>query len=176
MSDITQEHKAIYTSHDVSSILKIQESTLRKYCLLLEELGYQFHKNDNKQRGFYDGDVIALKKLIKLKNTPNMTLKQAGIAVMTWKYGDSVTEPDTSAQRHNELLERFEKLEEFNKVLIDQLKKQQEIIDHSLKERDRALIEALKESMEHQKLIATSVQEEKEKETAAKKQWWEFWK
>lgn len=39
-------------------MLKIQESTLRKYGIMLEEQVYQFHKNEHVHRGFMDNDVI----------------------------------------------------------------------------------------------------------------------
>lgn len=54
-------NQLIYSSKDVAAILKIQESTLRKYCIMLEEVGYKFHKNELGHRGFLNDDVVALK-------------------------------------------------------------------------------------------------------------------
>ncbi|TWG76186.1 hypothetical protein L604_004400000100, partial [Bacillus subtilis J27] len=39
MSDDTQQEQTVYNSSDTAAILKIQESTLRKYCIMLEEAG-----------------------------------------------------------------------------------------------------------------------------------------
>jgi hypothetical protein len=44
MSDKTQQIQAVYSSSDVAITLKIQESTLRKYCLILEKNGYYFRQ------------------------------------------------------------------------------------------------------------------------------------
>lgn len=82
MTDKTDSSQSIYVSKDVATMLKIQESTLRKYCIMLEEQGYHFHKNEHGHRGFMDNDVITLRKLIEIKSHPDMTLKQACEAIM----------------------------------------------------------------------------------------------
>ncbi|MGX9952680.1 DUF3967 domain-containing protein [Bacillus subtilis] len=185
MSDDTQQEQTVYNSSDTAAILKIQESTLRKYCIMLEEAGYKFHKNEHGHRGYFNDDVIALKRLIEIKKHPDMTLKQACNAVISWIKEKDVTDSDitdiTDDERHNDsynkLLNEFEEFkkqqEEFNKELIDQLKKQQEYIQNSLLERDKKLLEAIRESQETKKLIAATQQEEKEEQ---KKSWWQFWK
>ncbi|MDQ0815636.1 hypothetical protein QF033_000214 [Bacillus pumilus] len=53
------------------------------------------------------------------------------------------------------------------------MKKQQEYIQSSLLERDKKLLEAIRETQETKKLIAATEQEEKE---GQKKFWWQFWK
>lgn len=175
-----QETQTVYNSNDVATLLKIQESTLRKYCLMLEEAGYKFHKNEFGHRGFLNDDVIALKRLLEIKKHPDMTLKQACNAVVSWLKDKSVTDHDTTDitknERHNdsyeELLNRFEAFteqqENFNKELIEQLKKQQSYIENSLLERDKKLMEALRETQETRKLIAAAEEN--------KKPWWKFWK
>ncbi|PHE89531.1 DNA-binding protein, partial [Bacillus pseudomycoides] len=75
MTDKTDSSQSVYISKDVATMLKIQESTLRKYCILLEEQGFHFHKNEHGHRGFMDNDVITLRKLIEIKSHPDMTLK-----------------------------------------------------------------------------------------------------
>ncbi|MCM3256093.1 DUF3967 domain-containing protein [Priestia aryabhattai] len=168
MTDKT--HNAIYTSKDVTDLLKIQNSTIRKYCLLLEELGYQFHKNDKGQRGFFDKDIVVLRKLMETKNTTDMTLKQAAIAVMSWENGTAVTDSVTEKERHNttledkvaELAERLDKQQEFNEKLVS-------YIDNKLDERDKKLMSAMREIQDTQKQLALT--EEKSK----KKKWWMFW-
>ena len=109
-----------------------------------------------------------------------MTLKQACNAVVSWLKDKSVTDHDTTDitknERHNdsyeELLNRFEAFteqqENFNKELIEQLKKQQSYIENSLLERDKKLMEALRETQETRKLIAAAEEN--------KKPWWKFWK
>ena len=50
----TEGTRSLYSSSDVATLLKIQESTLRKYCIMFEKAGYKFHKNENSHRGFFD--------------------------------------------------------------------------------------------------------------------------
>ncbi|MGE7885389.1 hypothetical protein [Bacillus sp. NPDC094077] len=83
MTDKTDSSQAVYISKDVATMLKIQESTLGKYCIMLEEQGYHFHKKGHGHRNFMDKDVITLRKLIEMKSHPNITLKQAYNAIMT---------------------------------------------------------------------------------------------
>ncbi|MGE6379523.1 DUF3967 domain-containing protein [Peribacillus muralis] len=176
--------ETIYSSNDVSTLLKIQESTLRKYALMLEENKYKFHKNEQGHRGYYDKDVIALKKLIELKKHPDMTLKQACIALMTWLSEEDKTDVDTVdiAQHerynkgYNELLEEIEILkkaqenqEGFNKVLIDQLKKQQEHSDLN----HRELMNAIKVINQQKQMIAATTEETLPEKK--KKSWFKFW-
>jgi DNA-binding transcriptional MerR regulator len=175
MNSPQQENtQAIYSSKDLASTLNIQESTLRKYCLLLEEEGYKFHKNEHSHRGFFDSDIIVIRKIIELKNKGDITLKQATKSVMAWKNGNVITDLVTDKERYdiryNTMTEEFKAFREqqqvFNQELLEQLKKQQEYINSSLKERDKNLMIAMKESMETQKLLAVANQ----------KKWWKFWK
>lgn len=78
----TQAVQAVYGSGDVADVLQIQESTLRKYCLLLEKAGYEFLKNEVGHRAFFDDDVIVLRKMIALKNDADMTLEEATKSVV----------------------------------------------------------------------------------------------
>ncbi|WP_256942757.1 hypothetical protein [Bacillus cereus] len=95
MTDKTGSSQAVYISKDVATMLKIQESTLRKYCIMLEEHGYHFHKNEHGHRGFLDNDVITLRKLIEIKSHPDMTLKQACNAILLRFKGESISGIDT---------------------------------------------------------------------------------
>lgn len=179
MSGDTNQSEILYKSSDMATMLKIQESTLRKYCIMLEEAGYDFHKNEFGHRAFFNKDVMVLKRFIDTKNHPDMTLKQACNAVILWVKENDVTGRDITVvsdeERYNEgynaLLEEFEKFktqqEEFNKELLEKLMDQQGYIQNSLLERDKKLMQAIRETQETKKIIAT-VQE--------KKRWWRFWK
>ena len=46
MTEEMKQIQAVYGSSDIADVLHIQESTLRKYCLLLEKSGYEFLKNE----------------------------------------------------------------------------------------------------------------------------------
>lgn len=178
MSNKTQQIQAVYSSSDVAVTLKIQESTLRKYCLILEKNGYEFLKNENGYRAFFDADSIVLKKFIELKSGSDMTLEQAAKSVVLWKKGANITERDTEESRYvaryNDLMKEFTSFkanqENFNKELLNQLQKQQEYISNKLEERDQKLMLTLKETLETKRQLAITSAE------VSKKKWWEFWK
>lgn len=170
-----QQVQTIYSSSDIAANLNVQESTLRKYCLILEENGYEFLKNERGHRAFFDNDLITLKKFVVFKDEADMSLKQAAKAVVTWKNGFIVTERDTEENRYiaryDDLINEFKEFREsqnaFNQELLHQLQIQQQYIDNSLKERDQKLMMALKETLEAKKQPAIT--------TAEKKKWWKFW-
>lgn len=171
----TNSRETVYSSSEVAEQLGIQESTLRKYCLLLEGEGYSFYRNQVGYRGFLDTDVITLRKLIEIKNAGDMTLKRAVKAVMSAIPEPVITGPVTeNNSRYNDLLEEFqafrEQQEKFNKELLKQLQTQQDYIQHTLKERDQVLTQALRETLETQKLLVATQEQER------KKKWWQFWK
>ena len=188
---MTVENQTVYSPMDVQGLLDVDDSTLRKYALVMEKNGYKFHKNKRGHRGYFDKDVVALRKLLEFNEQEDMTLERSAKAVMTWVQEQYVTVSVTSeepaqngGERYNEMIERLKRLEEkseqqeahnqqqkaFNQELINQLQKQHEYITENLKQRDKALMSAMKESMEAQKAIAASVQEQK------KKKWWKFWR
>lgn len=169
----TQALQAVYGSSDIADVLQIQESTLRKYCLLLEKSGYEFLKNEQGHRAFFDNDVIVLRKMIALKNDTDMTLEEAVKSVMAWRKGADITVRDTEEKqyiaRYNDLMKEFKSFQEqqmkFNKELIREIRSQQEYIENRLEQRDQLLMQSIRESLEVRKEIAAT----------QKKRWWKFW-
>ncbi|MGQ3381504.1 MerR family transcriptional regulator [Priestia endophytica] len=76
MSSDTDASK-VYSAKEVSVLLGIQNTTVRKYSQLLEKAGYHIHKNELGHRGFFDKDVIVLRKIIELTKRPDMSLENA---------------------------------------------------------------------------------------------------
>ncbi|WP_235712316.1 MULTISPECIES: DUF3967 domain-containing protein [Bacillus cereus group] len=173
-------NQLIYSSKDVAAILKIQESTLRKYCIMLEEVGYKFHKNELGHRGFLNEDVVALKTLADIKSHPNMTLKQACNAVMTWLHNKNIADTDITELRHedhneerhikeyNELKEMIQQQNEMLKQMAKKMDEQQRYIDERLERRDQQLMSAIREIQEEKKVLL-------EIAATQKKKWWQFW-
>ncbi|MDM5152628.1 DUF3967 domain-containing protein [Bacillus sp. DX1.1] len=166
----------VYISKDVAMMLKVQESTLWKYCIMLEEAGYPFHKNEHGHRGFLDQDVITLRRLIEIKSHPDMTLKQACNAVMIWIKEKDVSEDDTNViteaeqhnERYNELKEMIQQQNHLLEKLTHKLDAQQRYINEKLEKRDQQLMSVIREIQEEKKILL---------ETAAtkKKPWWKLW-
>lgn len=164
----------IMSPSDVSVLLDIKESTLRKYALILKDAGYHFQVNKNGQRWYYNKDVIAFKKLIEIKHNPDMTLEQAANAVVShFKQSDislPITVESQSVERYSEDLHELKETVQQQNILLQELMKkmdqQQQYINEKLEQRDRKLLESLRESQEvKQQLlqIAAAAEEDRKK-------------
>ena len=175
------EDELIYDTAMVSKVLGVQESTIRKYCSLLQKHHYEFNKNKVGHRIFYKKDIEILKKIIDLKNSGALTLNEAVRTILELdpeniddiSAVESVSKPD-----YHKLLEEFKIFKqdqmEFNQKLFEQLQQQQEYIKNSIEDRDQKLMFALKESMEARRQLAAA--EAVAIEENKKKSWWKFWK
>lgn len=96
---------AFHAPEDVAAVLKIKPSTLRKYSLLLESNGYTFQKNSQGHRWFSDTDIAALKKLITLKDSTDMSLEDSAQAVFLWAKGGDIASIDTTQAATQDVIE-----------------------------------------------------------------------
>lgn len=87
---------AYHSPDEVTKMLKIKESTLRKYARLLEQSGYEIQKNAQGQRFYSDSDVMALRKFMTFKESGGMTLESSAGAVFLWSKGGDVSRSDTA--------------------------------------------------------------------------------
>ncbi|HWL13944.1 MAG TPA: MerR family transcriptional regulator [Ureibacillus sp.] len=183
VSDAAAGEELIYTTVRVSKLLGVNEKTLRRYCSLMQNHHYEFHKNKSGHRLFYKKDIEMIKRIIDLKNSGALTLEQSVRTVLGLDAeagnGKSERESTLSKFNYNELLEEFTTFKneqlEFNKLLIEQLQRQETYIRDSMEGRDNKLMIAMKESMETRRQLAAAVEAEQEKEKE-KKVWWQFWK
>lgn len=161
----------------------IAESTVRKYSQLLEKQGYVFNRNVSGNRIFTEQDV---KVFLEFKKVPKSekSVEEVALDIAT-KY---IAKPDTSkedvsdnTQSHqvferdmlvdlvekvNVLTDMNEKQTKFNEELLKRLDQQQKYIDDRMNERDKRLIESLRESKEERQAllqIAATHGEEKKK-------------
>lgn len=172
-----------YWSKDVSKNLGIGDSTLRKWCLALENEGYTFIKGQNDRRAFLDKDIINLRHFQKLVHEQRITMEEAAKFIVssinhqegtTSVPGEQALPPEPknkymTLEQGNEIIERLQQQEQFNKALLEQLNKQQNYIEETLQKRDQQLMEALRVSQETKKLIAAST--EKAEQQQEKKSW-----
>lgn len=187
---------AIYSPADIAKLLKVKEPTVRKYSLLLEEVGYKFKRNVSGQRWYEDKDVVALQKLVTFKHNGDMKLKDAAEAVFHWSKGENVTDSlpvtrnditrDTDDITHvinsdikavTELLEAQER--RFMQALLE-MKEQQQKRDKVLLDTISALSQLVQDQQERlnapttdlEKLEAAEQQpQQPEKEKGLK--WWQ---
>jgi DNA-binding transcriptional MerR regulator len=161
----------ILSPNDLSTLLKIKESTLRKYSILLESVGYTFQRNNQNQRWYNDSDIVAFKKLITLKNSTDMNLKDCAEAVLLWSKGHDVTQPLTvvnnDTKRHDDDITELKAMVTQQNILLQELVKkidqQQKYIDEKLEQRDKTLLESIRGTQEikQQLLQIASAKEEK---------------
>lgn len=191
------------TSKEVTNRLNIGDSTLRKWCLALEEHEYTFYRTDQNKRMFTQQDLIVLQHFQKLVQVQNMSMNNASL-IVTSKFKkepfSNGTEIEQSIHKENsvpalrsdnEVIERLmnyieqqeehrKHQEEFNKKLLQRLEEQQKYIDERLKHgeerekmRDEALMKSLRETQETKKLIAAA--EEKREEEKKEENQKSFW-
>jgi DNA-binding transcriptional MerR regulator len=162
----------IMSPNDVSTLLQIKESTLRKYSILLENVGYAFQRNNQNQRWYNDTDIVAFKKLISLKNSTDMNLKECAEAVLLWSKGGNVTQDlttvDNDTKRYNdditELKAMVNQQNELLQELVKKIDQQQKYIDTKLEERDKRLLESVRGTQEiKQQLLQIAAAKEEKK-------------
>lgn len=176
----------VYSPHEIAELLGVKDSTLRKYSILLEEHGYEFQRNNQKQRWYNDQDVIALRKLVTLKENGDMSLKECAEAVCLWVKGKDVTQGSTvmhndeqrDVQRGSNQGADTEELRELKELVH----KQNELMKHLMQRLDEE--KKARQDMERKILEKLEeIEEEKqpkidqpEKEVAASEEklsWWQ---
>lgn len=153
-----------YWSREIADLLQISDSTLRKWCLLLEKEGYKFLRDDKNNRAFTDHDVIALRKFQELTKDKHVTLENATTIVVSMYSERAVTLPvmpkeDRYEERFaemekqlNQLIQYNEKQDAFNRALIEKLDQRNDQLNEFI-QIYRQQLEAPKE----------------------KKKWYQFW-
>ncbi|APH07205.1 DUF3967 domain-containing protein [Bacillus weihaiensis] len=173
------------SSKEVSSILDIGDSTLRKWCIAIEEQDYFFSRTDGNRRLFFSRDLELLRNYRKYVQVQNISMSNAAKLVVEGLNGIVEQENEVenkkntvlSDRSNNEVIDRLmnyieqqeerqKQQEEFNKALLNKLDEQQKYIEERLNKRDDALMQSLREVQETRKLIAAA--EEKREEESKK--------
>ena len=158
-----------YWGSEVAKNLGIGSSTLRKYCLALEEVGYPFERGSNNYRIFYHKDVAIIERLLTAMNKKNVTLEQAVNLAMTSVIENEIATVATDSVVDTEqiivLSERIERLEQLNLELIQRLDQQSKFLQETdaqriirEEQRDIQLMQVLREIQDSKRLIAASEQ------------------
>ncbi|MFD4854768.1 DUF3967 domain-containing protein [Bacillus mycoides] len=158
-----------YWGSEVAKNLGIGSSTLRKYCLALEEVGYLFERGSNNSRIFYHKDVATIERLVTAMNKKNVTLEQAINLAITSVTENEITTVATDSVADTEqiktLSERIERLEQLNLELIQRLDQQSKLLQETdaqriirEEQRDIQLMQVLREIQDSKRLIAASEQ------------------
>lgn len=170
-----------YWSHEMAKLLNISTSTLRKWSLSLEALGYPFIRDENDKRAYLEKDIMPLQKMRELL-ADGMGMDNAANAVVL-RFSEQIQDSGTMvvldentdlAERYVELvtqnqelrtiLERIEQgMQKQQKDMEQKLIDQQNYIEESLNRRDERLMLTLHEMAEARKQVATTKK-------------WRFWK
>ena len=176
-----------YSTKEIADTLEIGDSTLRKWCASLEKSGYTFAKNDQGYRLFVEHDIILLRQFKRLVKEANMPLDNASSLVVerfneqSLVTGTGVAHLDKSPETSRSLvainemgekiLERLDQQEQFNQMLVDMLKKQNEIIEQQknyiedkFNERDKQLTESIRAAQETKRLLLEQKEQEKKEQ------------
>ena len=178
-SDISNS-EMVFDTLMVSNMLGVQESTIRKYCALMQKHNYEFNKNTVGHRIFYAKDVEVIKNIIDLKNTGSLTLNEAVKTILSSDINDITDIDSISNQDYHKLLSEFKTFQNdqmnFNKELLAQLEKQNNYIKNSLEERDRNLMLSLKETLETKKQLTLAIEEMKKENEKKKRSIFNFFR
>lgn len=169
--------EGLYSPKDLTDILDIGDSSLRKWCIAIEEQGYFFSRTENNKRMFLDRDLIVLKHFKQLVKVQNMSLQNAAVVVAS-KYQDirstaGAQEDSIDGQRaleetlesfQNNVLSEIEQLKDLNRQLLTRLDEQQKYIEERLTHRDNMLLESIRETQTTKQLLL-EVREEQQKKT-----------
>jgi DNA-binding transcriptional MerR regulator len=189
----------VYKSSEVAEILKIGNSTLRKWCAALESEGYSFSRGANNSRLYSDKDIAIIRRLRELVQVRKMALETAANAVVTihseegradsvrYESGDHdrsssvpsvLVQDEETNEKLDEILEyvkrqdeRLERQELAITELVRQLEKRDKYIEERLEERDKALMASFRQKQEETQQLIAAAKEEEEQEQRSKGFW-----
>lgn len=180
-NDITIEmvmKEKTYSTKEISDYLNIADSTVRKWCLILEEHGYTFKRNEFQKREYTERDVIALHKFKDLTKDGAMSLEDAAIAIKT-NYNRvtdaAITMTDTQEKERYDkqyaameakidaLTDLVTQQVKFHEALLKRLDDQQRLFEERMEISDHRLLENVKMLTEAQKQLVAAKEEEDNK-------------
>ncbi|MBN6890047.1 DNA-binding transcriptional MerR regulator [Cytobacillus horneckiae] len=163
-----------YSSKEVIDKLKIGDSTLRKWCLALEEQNYNFIRTDQNKRLFSEKDVYVLSQFKTLVQDKHLSINTTA-EIIAEKYTDDAFSSETQIEQvpnkpfENETLKELksevEQLKDMNRLLLNRLDEQQKYIEKRLEKHDEILLNSLRESQETKKLLLEAKEEEQQKKS-----------
>ena len=161
-----------YSPKEVAALLDVGDSTLRKWCLAIEEEGFLFSRTDKNRRVFFDRDIVLFKEFKNLVQVQFLSMKNASMIVVSKHEGNAFEQKNTKNavldnRSNNDKIEQMandiEQLKDLNKQLLNKLDEQQKYIEERLNKRDSLLIESLREAKETKQLLYEKQEQEKKK-------------
>ncbi|PED72728.1 DUF3967 domain-containing protein [Bacillus pseudomycoides] len=178
-----------FWTKEVAEHLEIGTSTLRKWCLALEQENYFFVKGAKNSRAFVQKDIQILEQMKKLIQEAGMSIESAVKVVLSVPFiedkASNVSEennrtpsvlPENTITVNKEFMEQLLQEQILLKEKIQQLERIElmnaerlERIENRYDKRDSLLLTHIREIQETKQLIVASQNKEEKK-------WWKFWK
>lgn len=155
----------------LSNKTEIPESTVRRYTNKFDK----FFRYEKRSRGkkYHPESLEVLNRIATLYNDELQADEIEERLARDFPFAvavESEREKSTPIKSIERQFQEFkEQQEQFNKELLENLLKQQEYINNSIKKRDQELLKVLEEAQQTRKEIAAAKQEDKKK-------WWQVWK
>ena len=157
-----------YGTKDLAYMLGIEPVTVRKYAAALEKAGYIVERSENDRRLFSEKDVMVFQQLKALRDRNALNVETAAMIVATKHLQASKSVALSVRSEENSLQTRYEKrfddlevkvhqLVELNQALLSRIEQRERWED----ERDRQLMEVLREIRETKKQLAAAYEEKK---------------
>ena len=167
------------SSKEVIEQIEIADSTLRKWCLALEEQNYNFVRTAQNKRMFSERDLFVLSQFKVLVQTKNLSISNAA-EIIAVKYSGDILLPNETEEEQavalvennpffietlKELKTEMEQLKDMNRLLLAKLDEQQKYIDERLDKRDQMLLDTMKASQETKQLLLEAKEAQKKKKS-----------
>jgi hypothetical protein len=168
-----------YSSKEIVDNLGIGDSTLRKWCLALEEQHYSFLRTSQNKRLFIEKDLFVLSQFKILVQDKNLSMNNAAGVIASKYGGDEVFSSETEIEQSlsptinelfsNETLKELktdmEQLKDMNRMLLKRLDEQQTYIEERMSKRDELLLQSIRETQDTKKLLLENQEAQEEKKT-----------
>lgn len=173
--------KEWFNISELAEKTSIPESSVRRYIAKFPD--FFMSKGGTRSKRYEDSSV---KILIRIKNLFDNGLESEEVDRTLRKEfpmvvdGDKVEEKSVSlvmptVEDVAEIKQALQEQAEFNKLLLERLDQQHAYIDQKLENRDRVLMESIREFQETKKLMIEAAAT-KEEEQEQKKKWYQLWK
>lgn len=186
--EVEQLQERSFWTKEVAECLEIGTSTLRKWCIALEQENYSFVKGAKNSRAFVQKDIQVLEQMKKLIQEAGMSIESAVKVVLSVPFveneEDKISEknsrtpsvlPENTIIINQEFIEKLLQEQILLKEKIQQLERIElmnaerlERMENRYDERDSLLLTHVREIQETKRLIAASQNKEEKK-------WWKFW-
>jgi len=132
-------YEAAYTTKQLTELIGVAQSTVRKYSMALEGEGYGILRNELERRIFRDQDIVAIRQMVELTQQGARVDNAARIVAderqgerpaennqVTAELLDYIHKQDEQMERMSEKLDRLLELQEGQDATIDTEEKSQE--------------------------------------------------